>query len=45
MKKKYITLIMGLTSLVMVLIGAMKGEVSVIFSKAIRVCLECIGVG
>lgn len=30
---------------VMVCCGAMRGEVETVLSKAIRLCLECIGIG
>ena len=30
---------------VMVCCGAMRGEVESVLSKAIRLCLECIGIG
>ena len=29
----------------MVCFGAMRGEVDSVFSKAIRLCLECVGIG
>lgn len=32
-------------SAVFVGIGAYRGEVETVFSKAIRLCLECVGIG
>lgn len=32
-------------SAVFVCIGACRGEVETVFSKAIRLCLECVGIG
>jgi hypothetical protein len=34
-----------LTSAAMILFGVERGEVQIIFNKASRVCLECIGLG
>lgn len=31
--------------LVMMVAGIVNGEVSVVLDKAIRICLECIGIG
>lgn len=45
MRKIYVTLIISLASIAMIVAGVMGGEVNVMFNKAIRICLECIGVG
>jgi hypothetical protein len=29
----------------MIIVGVGRGEVAVVLAKAIRICLECIGVG
>lgn len=39
---RIIVLVMGIGFMVL---GCMRGELSVVFGKAITVCLECIGLG
>lgn len=36
---------MILTAFLMVVVGAMRGEVQTVFAKAIKLCLECVGIG
>lgn len=40
-----IRLIIFLISAAMILFGVERGELEIIFNKAARVCLECIGLG
>ena len=40
-----IRLIIFLTGAAMIYIGVERGELPMIFSKATRICLECIGLG
>ncbi|MEA1974225.1 MAG: CD1871A family CXXC motif-containing protein [Bacillota bacterium] len=41
--KKRIALI--LISVLMIGFGIYRGEMSIVFNKAINICLECIGIG
>ena len=45
-KKK--TLLQGtllFAGMVMLCFGVMRGEIDTVFSKAVRLCLECVGIG
>ncbi|MEE1320394.1 MAG: CD1871A family CXXC motif-containing protein [Acutalibacteraceae bacterium] len=47
--KKYLSLKYGVllsaVGIIMMVIGAFNGEAADVFEKAIRICLECIGIG
>ena len=45
MKKYGITISLLVLGVIFVLFGIYRGEVQSVFSKAIHVCLECIGIG
>ena len=34
-----------ITGITMMLLGILRGEAETVFEKAIRVCMECIGIG
>ena len=44
-QKPYIGLALAMVGVVCMAVGVHLGELEIIFSKAIRVCLECIGIG
>ena len=41
----FITLFVFLAGVAFILIGVFRGEPFAVFQKAIRICLECIGIG
>ena len=44
-KRLIIVILLLLVSAGLVTAGVMRGEVFAVFTKAIRICLECIGLG
>lgn len=45
MKKNIIGSMIFVVGILFIVIGATNGENAVVLQKAIRVCLECIGIG
>lgn len=44
-KKRVVQIVLLLTGVAFILYGASRGEVEIVLSKAVRICLECIGIG
>ncbi len=36
---------MAILGLILMLFGIFRGEAAVVFAKAVRICMECIGIG
>ncbi len=43
--RKVVPLFLLVIGLALMVFGVARGEVMVVFTKAIRICLECIGIG
>ena len=44
-KKAMIQMILLAVGAAMICYGAWRGEVQIVLSKAVRLCLECVGIG
>ena len=45
MKRIFLSISLFLVSVVFIIIGVARGEVAVVLQKAVRICMECIGLG
>ncbi len=45
MKKRIIQAVLGITGAALLFAGIWQGEYAVTLNKAVRICLECIGIG
>lgn len=45
LKSRFLPILIILISIAMIYYGYNNGEVKVVFDKAIRICMECIGIG
>ena len=43
--KKTIQIVLLITGVMMITYGVFRGEVDVVLNKAIKICLECVGIG
>lgn len=43
--RKWAWPLLSLLSLLMIALGVFRGEVAIVLNKAVRICLECIGIG
>lgn len=44
-RRKVVSVIIIIAAVAMVVFGVYRNEVTDVFNKAIRICLECIGIG
>ena len=45
LKSRALSILLVMIGIAMMYIGAQRGEVLVVLNKAIKVCMECIGIG
>ena len=45
MRRSWISIVGIILGLYLIAYGFSEGEVNIVFSKAIKICLECIGIG
>ena len=45
MKRAYFGLVAGVIGLALIAYGILSGQAGLVLQKAIRICLECVGLG
>ena len=45
MKQRYKTILILLLAVVLIVAGVIDGQNEQVFEKAVRICMECIGIG
>ena len=43
--KNYKSFLLLAVAIIFIVYGSYRGEVDTVFSKAIKICLECVGIG
>ena len=44
-ESRWIGPVLAFLGILLMILGISRGEVSVVFTKAINICMECIGIG
>ena len=44
-KKKTAQFVLLIAAVLLICFGVWRGEADVVFSKAVRLCMECVGIG
>lgn len=45
LSSRWIGVVVAMIGIVMMAYGIYRGELAVVFTKAVNICLECIGIG
>lgn len=44
-KRKLLSTVLFLLGIVLIALGILRGEENIVWEKAVKICLECIGIG
>ena len=45
MKRVALPVLLGFAGVVLIVVGCLMGQPAAVMAKAVRVCLECVGIG